>query len=169
MAHRKTAGHHDEDDGGGKLLQARAVACTAECSAAQSEPKMIGRYILTISAFLLFALGGAGLFLADEIAKRFLAAAPVGEAFAQFAAAGALGFAIVDWMSRANRIGGIYARPLALGNLLLFTVATTAIARPALAGLLPPVAILLTIALGAMALAFAWLTFAHDPIQTGAA
>lgn len=130
---------------------------------------MMGRYILTMSAIILFALGGPSLFLADEIAKRFLAAAPAGEAFAQVAAAGALGFAITNWMSRGSRIGGIYARPLALGNLLLFAIATSAIARPAFAGLLPPVAIFLTIALGATALAFAWLAFAHDPIEAGAA
>ncbi len=129
----------------------------------------MGRCILTTSAFFLFALGGAGLFLADEIAERLLAAAPAGESFAQLAAAGALGFAVTDWMSRGSRIGGIYARPLVLGNVLLFAIATSAIARPAFAGLLPPVAMYLAVALGAMALAFAWLAFAHDPLQVEAA
>ena len=130
---------------------------------------MVGHYILTIAALVQFALGGAALFLADEIAERFLAAAAAGEAFTQLAAAGALGFAVVNWMSRANRIGGIYARPLALGNMLLFTVATAALARSAFAGLLPPIAIVLTIVLGGLALAFAWLSFAHDPIGTRSA
>jgi hypothetical protein len=37
-----------------------------------------------------------------------------------------LGFAILNWMARSVMIGGIYARPIALGNFLHFAVLTTA-------------------------------------------
>lgn len=35
-----------------------------------------------------------------------------------------LGFAILNWMARDVLIGGIYARPVALGNFLHFAVGT---------------------------------------------
>lgn len=40
-----------------------------------------------------------------------------------------LGFACTNWMYQGNIIGGIYARPLALGNFLHFTMAALAIIK----------------------------------------
>jgi len=46
-------------------------------------------------------------------------------------AAGALylGFAILNWMAKGNLIGGIYSRPVALGNLLHFFAVAMALLR----------------------------------------
>ena len=43
-----------------------------------------------------------------------------------------LGFAILNWMAKTVLIGGIYARPLAMGNLVHFTVAAIALLKSVL-------------------------------------
>lgn len=40
-----------------------------------------------------------------------------------------LGFAGLNWMARENLIGGIYSRPVAIGNLMHFLVAGIAMVR----------------------------------------
>ena len=35
-----------------------------------------------------------------------------------------LGFAMLNWMARANLIGGIYSRPVAFGNSMHFTISS---------------------------------------------
>lgn len=43
-----------------------------------------------------------------------------------------LGFAILNWSARGVLIGGIYARPLALGNFLHFAMVATMLTREAI-------------------------------------
>jgi len=43
-----------------------------------------------------------------------------------------LGFAMTNWMAKAVLIGGIYARPLAIGNFAHFTIAALALVKYAL-------------------------------------
>ena len=40
-----------------------------------------------------------------------------------------LGFAMMNWMAKSVLIGGIYARPLAMGNFLHFTVGAFALLK----------------------------------------
>lgn len=40
-----------------------------------------------------------------------------------------LGFAILNWTARSNLIGGIYSRPVALGNFLHFAVVAVALLK----------------------------------------
>src|SRR2546423_1763541 len=58
-------------------------------------------------------------------------------AFVQLCGALYLGFAILNWMARESTIGGIYNRPLAMGNFMHFTVGALALGKSALAGSLP--------------------------------
>ena len=44
-----------------------------------------------------------------------------------------LGFAILNWMARGVLIGGIYARPLALGNFLHFAMVAVMLTKAAIA------------------------------------
>jgi hypothetical protein len=44
-----------------------------------------------------------------------------------------LGFAMLNWMARESTIGGIYNRPLALGNMIHFAVAAIALLKGATA------------------------------------
>ena len=52
--------------------------------------------------------------------------------FVQIMGAMYLGFAIMNWMAKTALIGGIYARPLVMGNLVHFTVAALALLKSAL-------------------------------------
>lgn len=129
----------------------------------------MGRAILSTSAAILLALGAVGLFGADDFARALLGGAAAGESVVQVAAGGLLGFAIVNWMSRGSRIGGIYMRPLALGNLLLFVVAGLSLGKALFAGNLPAAVIAPALAFCGLAFAFGWLAFGHDPLSNGRA
>lgn len=127
----------------------------------------MGRVILSTSAGILFDLGVVALFGADDLGRSLLGGAPAGESAIQVLAGGLLGFAIVNWMSRGNRIGGIYMRPLALGNLLLFTVAGLSLGKTVSSGQLPAIVIAPALAFSGFAVAFGWLAFGHDPLSHG--
>lgn len=126
---------------------------------------MPGRLILTISAIILFIGGGATLFAPDELAHVLDPAAKPGLAVVvQLLGSGYLGFGLVNWMSRKNRIGGIYARPLGMGNLLLFGSAALTVGKASEAGKLPAAGMVVCAVLAALTASFAWLVFAHDPV-----
>ena len=44
------------------------------------------------------------------------------------------GFAMLNWMAQANLIGGIYSRPVAMGNFAHFFIAALALLKAVLAG-----------------------------------
>lgn len=125
-----------------------------------------GAILLTVSAVLLFAAGGAALFAPEEVSASLGASTAHPSSIAiQLAGAGLLGSAVIDWMSRRNRIGGVYARPLALGNLLLFTCTGFSFGRGLADGRLPPLtAGPLCVVSAGLAVAFAWLIFFSDPV-----
>lgn len=128
----------------------------------------MGRAILSIGAVILLIFGVVGLFGADELARSLLEGATAGEALIQVAAGALLGFAIVNWMSRGNRIGGIYMRPLALVNLLMFSVAGLSLGKALLSGQLPAILIAPALTFCGLALAFGWLAFGHGPLHADA-
>lgn len=80
------------------------------------------RVLLTGSAAVLALLGLAGSFLPAEL-LGWLGATPAPALLlvVQLLGALALGFAALDWMSRHATAGGLYGRPLVVGNLLHFT------------------------------------------------
>jgi hypothetical protein len=125
---------------------------------------MLGQFILTCSAVVLGICGATTLFAPEELARLFdPAASPAISDVIQLSGSGLLGFALLNWLSRRNRIGGIYALPLALGNLLLFTTAALSLGKAVAAGRVPMSSLLLCALLSALAVSFAWLVFAHDP------
>ncbi len=58
-----------------------------------------------------------------------------GAAVLSVQAAGALylGFAVLNWMAKDNLIGGIYSKPVALGNFTQFLVLAIALSKAAIA------------------------------------
>lgn len=82
------------------------------------------RVLMRSSALVLFTLGLVGTFVPDSVLTR--AGAPTSPALmllVQTLGALYLGFAGLNWMARDNLIGGIYGRPVAIGNLLHFLTA----------------------------------------------
>ena len=59
----------------------------------------------------------------------------------QMAGACYLGFAMLNWMARGILIGGIYARPVALGNFLHFMMVAITLTKAAAAFAVVPLAI----------------------------
>lgn len=78
---------------------------------------------MSISAACMALLGLAGSFL-PEASLRLVGTEPDTPTviLVQVTAALYMGFAIVNWMTRGSVIGGIYGRPLTMGNLLHFAV-----------------------------------------------
>lgn len=76
------------------------------------------------SALLMAVCGAALLFVPHEILNYFEtpSAAGVGVLFVQLAGALFFGFAMMNWMAKTVLIGGIYARPLAIGNFTHFFI-----------------------------------------------
>lgn len=85
---------------------------------------------MTSSAIVTGFLGLAASFLPEEILKIIGANTNEFPAlFIQITGALYLGFAVMNWMARTVLIGGIYAKPLGLGNCFHFTVAALALIK----------------------------------------
>ena len=79
--------------------------------------------LMSSSALFMGILGIAASFMPQEILTH-LGTMPNASAALLVQTVGALylGFAILNWMARNVIIGGIYARPVALGNFLHFAM-----------------------------------------------
>jgi hypothetical protein len=88
------------------------------------------RLLMTASALVLALLGLPCIFAPDMVLKELTGGSSgAAELLVQVMGALYLGFAGLNWMGRANLIGGIYGRPVAIGNLLHFLVAAIALLK----------------------------------------
>ncbi len=93
---------------------------------------------MTGSALLMLAAGITLIFAPEEISSAlFHSSLPANILFAKILGALYFGFGMVNWTSRANLIGGIYARPIAIGNLTHFTVGALALVKTTFTQALP--------------------------------
>ena len=117
------------------------------------------------------AMGGAGVLLqfapVETITWLGARADAVTSLLGQVAGALLLGFAMLNWMTRRARMGGIYARPLVMGNLLHFVSGGLALLKAASAATLPGLWVV-TAVYGAFAVAFTLVLMTH-PADTGIA
>lgn len=92
------------------------------------------KFLMMTSAI---AMGFAGIcftFLPDEIINYAgYNSAGLNSLFLQILGALYLAFAILNWMAKANLIGGIYSKPVALGNFVHFFIAGITIIKSAIA------------------------------------
>jgi hypothetical protein len=81
------------------------------------------------------AMGGAGVLLqfapVETVAWLGARADALTPLLGQVIGAALLGFSMLNWMSRRARMGGIYARPLVMGNLLHFVTGGLALLKGA--------------------------------------
>lgn len=84
-----------------------------------------------MAAAVFFGIIGIGLtFLPEEIAVYF--STDINQILLlvlQILGAAYLGFAMLNWMTKNNLIGGIYSRPLVIGNLAHFLVSSFALIK----------------------------------------
>ena len=116
------------------------------------------------SAVFLGVVGASAIFLPQEILGR-AGIPPVEFTVLLVQIAGALyfGFAMLNWMAQGNIIGGIYSRPVAIGNLTHFTIAALAILKAILAGARAPEVIVAAAVYTAFAVLFALVAFRPPP------
>jgi hypothetical protein len=91
---------------------------------------MKSNLLLSVSALTMFAAGLALSLLPQEALVAVGAApAPLQVLLLQVTGALYLGFGMLNWMNRGNLVGGIYARPLVVGNLLHFAAVAIAVLK----------------------------------------
>ncbi len=88
------------------------------------------KILMTISAIFLIIIGVLLSFLPNEIAD-YLNVEPtiITILFLKILSALYLGFGILNWMAKGTLIGGIYNRPIAIGNLMHFGVGAIALVK----------------------------------------
>jgi hypothetical protein len=121
--------------------------------------------LMSVSAALMGTGGLVATFLPQEaLAYHRLASDGASVLLVQTVGALLLGFAIQNWSARGNLMGGIYSRPLTLGNFMYLLMMTITLARMAIEGAQPQ----LFIWLGMHALLAAWfgaVLFGPTPVR----
>jgi hypothetical protein len=115
---------------------------------------------MTASALVMALLGIGALFAPKEL-LTYLGAAPGGflPSLVQLLGAAFLGLALIDWMAKDSKVGGIYSRPIAVGNLIHFAVGAITLVRFAFGGHPPAFAIAAAVVYAVLALAFGVVVF----------
>ncbi len=72
-----------------------------------------------------------------------------------------LGFAILNWMAKDNLIGGIYSKPVALGNFLHFFAVAMALIKAVTSGQRTTTIVVLTLCYVVFAIWFGLVTFTN--------
>ncbi|MDQ2834415.1 MAG: hypothetical protein M3Y50_11830 [Acidobacteriota bacterium] len=91
--------------------------------------------LMTCSAIAMFVFGISLTFAPRELLSYTGSTAqPLTLVIVQAAGALYLGFAMLNWMAKDNLIGGIYSRPVALGNLVHFFMVAITIIKTVIAG-----------------------------------
>ena len=117
--------------------------------------------ILMLASAIVMALAGlAASFLPHELLSALNApstgATPV---LIQLLGALLIAFAMVNWMGKDSLIGGIYQRPVAIGNLLHFVTGALALAKFVIRGGAPTALIVAAVVYAVFAIAFAKIVF----------
>ena len=122
------------------------------------------RFLMSASAVVLGAIGVFLLFAPDAASiAAGVAALPATMVIAQLIGVLYLGFAVLNWMSRGNTIGGIYARPLAVANVMHFASGAAVLVKALSRSAMPAAFWILAAAYVVFALAFSALLW-RDPV-----
>ena len=111
-------------------------------------------------------LGGSGLlliFLPQEIAST-LEWSEDSAVLLQLIGATYFGFAMINWMARGTLVGGIYGRPIVIGNLTHFLIGALIMVRLAIAAPSSLLVVVAAVIYVAFALIFGYM-MSHHPIK----
>ena len=122
--------------------------------------------LMTVTSVLLALAGGIALF-APEVVLSALGVSVTAQLSVMVQLMGGLyfGFALMDWTAKDSAIGGIYARPVSLGNFGHFFVGALLLIKAQLSlGFDLPV-FLASFVYVVFAILFYWLTFRSTGIK----
>jgi hypothetical protein len=124
--------------------------------------------LMIASALFMAVLGLGASFLPREILSAW-GARPEASGVLTLQITGALylGFASLNWAARGNVIGGIYSRPVALGNFLHFAVVSIVLGKALIAGQNVPLLIVAATIYAAFAVWFGYILFTHPASAVG--
>ena len=125
------------------------------------------KLLMTSSAVFFGIIGILLSFLPNEIAE-YLSVEPtiITILFLQILGALYLGFGILNWTAKGTLIGGIYNRPIALGNLMHFGVGAIALVKVAFKSITnPEIVISLAVAYAIFTVLFFYI-FRKNPTKT---
>lgn len=118
------------------------------------------RLIMASSSAFLALVGIALSFLPQEfLALIDMASAEPAPLLLQVCGGSLVGWAMVNWMARGLVIGGIYSRPLTVGNLVHFVAASLALGKAAPTLGFSPLLLAVLCGYGFFAACFAYLVF----------
>lgn len=120
------------------------------------------------SALFMALLAAPAIFAPQEVLAHAGGTSDASGALAlQVFGAVYFGFALLNWMAQANLIGGIYSRPVAMGNFVHFFVAALALVKAAFSGQHAMPFLAIAAAYVALAVGFALVLFGN-PLRTAA-
>ena len=109
---------------------------------------------------MLLVGGLALLFASDVILPQLMPGFPVAGAWlGQLLGAAWLAAAALDWLNRSALLGGIYGRAVVLGNAALYFISAMVLVRVVTRPDAPAALWIITVPIGLLALAYAWLLF----------
>lgn len=122
---------------------------------------MTTRILMIASALVMAAIGLLLSFAPDEVFAA-LGGEAAGPWTTILQVCGALyfGFAMMNWMAKGAVLGGIYGRPIVIGNLVHSTVGGLALLK-CISQTTSPLLIGLAVAYAVFACLFGWVMFTH--------
>lgn len=123
------------------------------------------RILMLLSAAVMMLLGLVLTFAPQEVIARIGGSVqPMVILLIQAAGGLYLGFAMMNWMARLSLIGGIYGRPIAMGNFLHFGIMALALGKAALGAGRSPLILAAALVYVAFAVWFGLVLFG-DPLK----
>jgi hypothetical protein len=127
---------------------------------------MSTKLLMILSALFMAVLGAGASFLPQEVAAHCGVRTDFHAVLLlQIVGALYLGFAILNWMAKEVLIGGIYSRPLALGNFLHFAVVSIVLLKAIAGGFRVPEILIATAIYSFIAIGFGRVLFTSPPAK----
>lgn len=123
------------------------------------------KILMTTSSLLLGLAAIFALFAPENLLAML--GVPMGNplsVFIQLMGALYFSFALMNWTAKDSAIGGIYARPLSLGNFAHFFSGTLLLAKYLLSNALNAFILLMLVVYAIFTILFYWLVFRHTGI-----
>jgi hypothetical protein len=120
------------------------------------------RIVMALSAAFLALVGLSFTFMPQELLGLFGASAlqPV-PLLMQLGGGALVGWAMVNWTARGLVVGGIYSRPLTLGNLVHFLSVSLALSKAVFVVGPHPLLLAALVGYGSFGACFGYLVFGH--------